>query len=399
MTSTEPGARAPAPDAPSEPTPLELRLMQLVRDHGPITVGDYMADALCHPQHGYYATRDPFGPPKDEAPGGDFTTAPEISQLFGELIGAWLVHAWSEIGEPSAFNLVELGPGRGTLMADILRVAKVRPGFAKAARLFMVEASGRMRYRQQRTLREAGYEPQQGLQQGPQPTEGPEGKGPVWADHLEDVPPGPTLLVANEFFDCLPIRQYVRAAEGWRERVVGLNDDESALAFVLRDAEPPEGAPHGARPEDIYEVSEAGRALAVQIAQRLGAHKGRALIIDYGHGRTGLGDTFQAVKRHAHWPVLKAPGEADVTAHVDFAALARAARGAGARVDGPVRQGDFLRRLGLEQRLARVAEARPDAADDLKAGAARLAAPDQMGHLFKVLAISSEGLGEPAGFS
>ena len=372
----------PAPDA-AEPTPLELRLMQLVRDHGPISVGDYMNDALCHPQHGYYATRDPFGPPKDAEPGGDFTTAPEVSQLFGELIGAWLVHAWSEIGEPSAFNLVELGPGRGTLMADILRVGRVRPGFADAANLFMVEASGRMRYRQQRTLREAGHAPDRA----------------VWADRLEDVPAGPTLLVANEFFDCLPIRQYVRARDGWRERVVGLNEAETALAFTLTDAEVPDGAPHGARPEDIYEVSEAGRALAVQIAERLATHKGRALIVDYGHGRTGLGDTFQAVKRHAHWPVLKAPGEADVTAHVDFAALARAARGAGGRVDGPVRQGDFLRRLGLEQRLARVAEARPEATDSLRAGATRLAAPDQMGSLFKVMAISSASLGEPAGFS
>ena len=377
MSATRPAADAAAP------TPLELRLMQLVRDHGPISVGDYMNDALCHPQHGYYATRDPFGPPKDGEPGGDFTTAPEVSQLFGELVGAWLVHAWSEIGEPSAFNLVELGPGRGTLMTDILRVGAVRPGFAEAANLFMVEASGRMRYRQQRTLAEAGHAADRA----------------VWADRLEDVPAGPTLLVANEFFDCLPIRQYVRARDGWRERVVGLNADETALAFTLTDAEAPGGAPHGARPEDIYEVSEVGRALAVQIAERLAAHKGRALIIDYGHGRTGLGDTFQAVKRHAHWPVLKAPGEADVTAHVDFAALARVARAAGGRVDGPVRQGDFLRRLGLEQRLARVAEARPEAADSLRAGATRLAAPDQMGSLFKVMAISSASLGEPAGFS
>ena len=374
--------------APSEPTPLELRLMQLVRDHGPISVGDYMNDALCHPQHGYYATRDPFGPQKDGQPdgkekGGDFTTAPEISQLFGELIGAWLVHAWSEIGEPSAFNLVELGPGRGTLMADILRVGRVRPGFLEAASLFMVEASGRMRYRQQRTLHEAGHGPDRA----------------VWADRLDDVPPGPTLIVANEFFDCLPIRQYVRAKDGWRERLVGLNAEGTGLAFVLGEAEAPEGAPHGARPEDIYEVSEAGRGLAVQIAERFAAHKGRALIVDYGHGRTGLGDTFQAVKSHAHWPVLRAPGEADVTAHVDFAALARAAREAGARVDGPVRQGDFLGRLGLEQRLAKVALARPDAEAPLRAGAARLVGSDQMGHLFKVLSISAESLGEPAGFS
>ena len=399
MSAARPASDAPdtpdGPDASSRgpsadgPTPLELRLMQLIRDHGPISVGDYMSDALCHPQHGYYATRDPFGPQKEGAPGGDFTTAPETSQLFGELVGAWLVHAWTEIGEPSAFNLVELGPGRGTLMADILRVARVRPGFLEAMSLFMVEASGRMRYRQQRTLHEAGHPV----------SASNEARGAVWADQFEDVPPGPTLLVANEFFDCLPIRQYVRAREGWRERVVGLNDEGSALAVTLREAEAPDGAPPTALPEDIYEVSEAGRAHATQIAGRFAAHKGRALIIDYGHGRTGLGDTFQAVKAHAHWPVLKSPGEADVTAHVDFAALARAARGAGARVDGPVRQGDFLRRLGLEQRLARILEARPEAEAEMRAGAARLAAPDQMGHLFKVMAISADGLGEPAGFS
>ena len=381
MSAAEPKTAPKA--APAEPTPLELRLTQLIRDHGPISVGDYMSDALCHPQHGYYATRDPFGPSKEGQPGGDFTTAPEVSQLFGELVGAWLLHAWSEIGEPSAFNLIELGPGRGTLMADILRVGALRPAFLNAASVFMVEASGRMRYRQQRTLHEAGHARDRA----------------VWADRLDDVPAGPTLLVANEFFDCLPIRQFERASEDWRERLVGLNADGTGLAFVLAEAEPPGDAPHGARPEDIYEVSEAGRALAAQIAERLIAHKGRALIIDYGHGRPGLGDTFQAVKRHAHWPVLASPGEADVTAHVDFSALARAARAGGARVDGPVRQGDFLRRLGIEQRLARVAEARPDAAEALRAGAQRLIAPDQMGHLFKVMAISSDGLGEPAGFS
>ena len=380
------------PKSPPEATPLQERLVQLIRDHGPIRVGDYMTDALCHPQHGYYATRDPFGAPKDGQPGGDFTTAPEISQLFGELVGAWLVHAWTEIGEPSAFNLIELGPGRGTLMTDILRVAKIRPAFLEAAKLFMVEASGRMRYAQQRALREAHPDA---------------AASATWADDLSDVPGGPTLLIANEFFDCLPIRQFVRTAERtetpWRERLVGLNEDETGLAFVLGEEKhaDPGGLPRGAKPEDLFETCEPGQDLARQIAARLGEAKGRALIVDYGHGRSAVGDTFQAVRRHAHWPVLASPGEADVTAHVDFAALSRAAREAGARVDGPVRQADFLERLGIERRLARVMEA---AADDetrevLRSGALRLTEPGGMGGLFKVMAISSDGLGEPAGFS
>ncbi|MBB4659310.1 class I SAM-dependent methyltransferase [Parvularcula dongshanensis] len=372
-------SEAPKP----EPTPLEARLVAAIRHGGPITVGEFMTDALCHQQHGYYATRDPFGR------AGDFTTAPEISQLFGELVGAWLVHAWTEIGEPSVFNLVELGPGRGTLMADVLRVGGVRPGFLKAARLFLVEASGKMRYAQQRTLAAAAPEI---------------AKGAVWADRLSDVPAGPTLILANEFFDCLPIRQFVRTAERsetpWRERLVGLAGDR--LAFVLGETPlpDPQGLPRGAKPESLFETCEAGQQVAEEIAHRFAEAKGRALLIDYGHGRPGFGDTFQAVRSHAHWPVLASPGEADVTAHVDFSALSRKARAAGARVDGPVLQRDFLLRLGLPQRLQKVAAAASDEAKQaLKDGAERLVSPTAMGELFKVMAISSQGIGEPAGFS
>lgn len=373
-----------------EVTPLQERLVQLIKDHGPIRVGDYMTDALSHPQHGYYATRDPFGPKTESGKGGDFTTAPEISQLFGELIGAWLVHAWSEIGEPSQFNLVEMGPGRGTLMADVLRVGKVRPKFLKAAKLWMIENSGRMRYAQQRTLHDKG-EP---------------ATNAVWADKLDDIPPGPALFLGNEFFDCLPVRQFVRTAETgetpWRERLVGLNAERDGLAFVLgQEAHPePAGAPHGARPEDIFEVCEPGQDVMRQLAVRLTEAKGRALFIDYGHGRSGFGDTFQAIRAHRQWPVLASPGEADVTMHVDFGALARRARADGARVDGPVTQADFLKRLGLKQRLGAVAAAADEAAAaDIRAGAERLIHPDQMGQLFKVLAVSSPSLPEPAGFS
>lgn len=379
---------APLPEP--EVTPLQERLVQLIRDHGPIRVGDYMSDALCHPQHGYYATRDPFGARTEDGKGGDFTTAPEISQLFGELVGAWLVHAWTEIGEPSRFNLVEMGPGRGTLMADVLRVGKVRPKFLRAAKLWLIEASGRMRYAQQRTLHDLG-EP---------------AASATWADKIDDIPPGPALFLGNEFFDCLSVRQFVRTAETtetpWRERLVGLNADGDGLAFVLgQEALPePAGAPHGARPEDVFEVCDPGLDVVRQLSGRFAEAKGRALFIDYGHGRSGFGDTFQAVRGHRQWPVLASPGEADVTCHVDFGALARRARADGARVDGPVSQADFLKRLGLAQRLEAIAKvADAAAAADIRAGAERLIHPDQMGQLFKVMAISSAGLGEPPGFS
>jgi SAM-dependent MidA family methyltransferase len=373
---------APASDHPKPTrTPLEGRLLSLIADNGPISVGDFMADALAHPQHGYYSTEEPFGTH------GDFVTAPEVSQIFGELVGAWLVDSWEAIGAPSLFQLVEFGPGRGTLMSDILRVGAIRPAFLEAARITMIESSGRLRVRQRQTLDNRHSHI-------------------VWRDSPDDIPPGPMLAVANEFFDCLPIRQFVYTAAGkWRERLVGCDGDgETArLCFVLSKEEYDErpGAPTRPAPEDIYEECEAGRQLVETLAERLTAHKGRLLILDYGHGRTGVGDTFQAVKRHDYVHPLHMPGQVDVTAHVDFAALARTARQAGIRVDGPVRQGDFLRRLGLEQRLEALKAA---AADDtvrqsLERGAQRIAASDQMGDLFKAMAISSPTLPEPPGFS
>ncbi|GGY39714.1 class I SAM-dependent methyltransferase [Parvularcula lutaonensis] len=362
------------------PTPLETRLVKLIRDHGPIRVGDFMTDALIHPQHGYYATQTALGAQ------GDFTTSPEISQVFGELIGSWLVHSWEAMGAPSAFNLVELGPGRGTLMSDILRVAKVRPRFLQAVHVYMIEASGRMRYAQKHLLAETGVTI-------------------TWADKLEDVPLGPTLLVANEFFDCLPIRQFVRTASDgdtpWRERLVGLTDDDR-LAFVLSEKEygGQQGMPPGAKPEDIFETCSVGGEIIAEIGHRLRDAKGRALIIDYGHGRAGYGDTLQAMKGHQFWPVLQKPGLADVTAHVDFSALARRARAEELRTDGPVRQGDFLERLGLKLRLEAVAKGIADEKkrEEFVSGGLRLIDRDGMGSLFKVLALSPKGSPVPPGF-
>lgn len=366
----------PPPDATGSAaaSPLEERLRTLIKAQGPISVADYMADALGHPHYGYYMTGAPIGAE------GDFTTAPEISQIFGELIGAFLVQSWIDLGEPAHFNLVELGPGRGVMMADILRAARMRPAFRAAAELWLVETSGRLRHEQSRRL--STFDPN-------------------WTDRFAGVPAAPTLIVANEFFDCLPIRQFVRVRGGWRERLVGLDDDGARLAFTLAPTppappfSPPEDAPEGA----ILELCEAGVELAASIGAFLTAHQGRALFIDYGHPQTGLGETLQAVRRHAFWPPLAAPGLADLTAHVDFEALMRAAVDAGAEVAGPVTQGALLARLGIAERATRLAAGKTE--DDAAAiftGASRLSAPEEMGEIFKALVISSPRLPPPPGF-
>lgn len=361
-----------------EATPLEERLIALIKSRGPITIADYMEDALFHPHDGYYTSQAPIGAK------GDFTTAPEISQIFGELIGLWLVQSWTEMGAPQAFNLVELGPGRGVLMQDILRAAKLRPAFLDAAHVWLVETSGRLRHEQQRRLRGAGI-------------------ATDWADSFTDIPPAPSLIVANEFFDCLPIRQFVRTATGWRERLVGLDASGDSLAFV--EAATPPLATLSLPDTDqiakgaIYETGEAAEQMVDEIASALVAHGGRALIIDYGHLGAGAGETLQAVRRHASWPVLAAPGRADITAHVNFDRLIGAAFGAGAAAHGPVPQGEFLERLGLSARLERLCGGKsPAEIADIFAGAHRISAPSAMGELFKVVCLGAPGLAEPAGF-
>lgn len=361
-----------------ETTPLEERLIALIKSRGPISVADYMEDALLHPHDGYYTSQAPIGAK------GDFTTSPEISQIFGELIGLWLVQSWIDMGSPDAFNLVELGPGRGVLMQDILRAAKLRPAFLDAAHVWLVETSGRLRHEQQRRLRDAGI-------------------ATDWADAFSDIPPAPVLIVANEFFDCLPIRQFVRTETGWRERLVGIDESGGALAFTLAETPPlpsinlPDAAT--AARGDIFEIGAASEEMIEEISRSLVEHGGRALIIDYGHLHSGAGDTLQAVRRHAYWPVLASPGRADITAHVNFERIARAAFAAGAAAHGPVSQGDFLQRLGLPMRLERLSFGKaPEEAADLFAGAHRISSPAQMGELFKALCISAPGLPEPEGF-
>ncbi len=364
--------------AVSGDTPLGRRLTRLIAETGPITVADYMAHCLGDPEYGYYLAREPFGP------AGDFVTAPEISQMFGELIGASLAEAWNAAGRPATVRLVELGPGRGTLSADMLRTLRLVPDLVAAATLHLVETSPRLRAIQAETLIAAPV-------------------GTHWHDRLDTVPAGFTLAVANEFFDALPVRQFVRTDTAWQERVVGL-DADGRLAFGLGPGAlaacelPPRlrEAPAGS----ILEVSPASIAVMQTLADRIARDGGAALVIDYGHAVTGLGETLQAVARHAYADPLEAPGEADLTAHVDFAALARAARSAGAAAHGPIGQGAFLSALGLAQRAARLsrgADAATRAA--IAAAADRLAAPGEMGTLFKVLAVTPQGAAPPPPFA
>ncbi len=352
-------------------TPLARKLRLLIEANGPLTVADYMAHCLGDPAHGYYMTRDPLGAD------GDFVTAPEVSQMFGEIVGAWLVEAWRLAGSPSPFRLVELGPGRGTLMADVLRVAMRVPEFSGAVSVHLVETSPALSARQRETLARSGHEA-------------------GWHARFSEVPDGPLFLVANEFFDALPIRQFVRTEQEWRERVVGL-DAEGRLAFGigaggLRLADGPPDATPGA----VLELRPAADALTGEIAGRIIAHGGAALVIDYGHATTAAGDTLQALKGHGFADPLAAPGEADLTAHVDFAALAGSAGRSGAAVHGPIAQGAFLLALGLLERAARLGSDADDAArETLRSAANRLAGPEEMGTLFKVMALTRPGIRPP----
>ena len=347
-------------------TPLEQVLAEVIRAEGPLRIDRYMGLCLGHPQHGYYITRDPLGET------GDFITAPEVSQVFGELIGVWAVGVWAAMGQPEAFNLVELGPGRGTLMADVLRtVRKAAPGFASAARLHLVETSPVLRQKQRAVV----------------------GTGATWHDRLEDVPEGPMILIANEFFDAIPIRQFERREGVWRERVIGLADDRLSLGVggIVPGSMGKDG--------DILEFAPARDEVAREIGVRLAAHAGAALIIDYGHLHTAPGDTLQAMRDHRFVALTEAPGEADLTSHVDFEKLAHAVAEAGALVQPGMTQRDFLRAMGLEQRVAQLQGKADDATRaTLARQMARLADEAQMGNLFKVLCVTSPGMSAPYPF-
>ena len=313
----------------------------------------------------YYAARDPLG--------RDFTTAPEISQVFGELIGLCLADGWERAGRP-AVAYAELGPGRGTLAADALR-AMTRAGLTPPVHL--VEFSPVLRAAQAERLPQA-----------------------EWHATIDALPEQPLLLIANEFLDALPIRQIIRTGAGWRERLVASQD---TLFLPVPGQEPLDALiPPGladAPPGSIVETSPAQVAAVRQIARRIVAHGGAALLIDYGYEGPAVGDTLQAIRDGKPANPFDAPGEADLTAHVDFGTLAEAARAEGAAVHGPVEQGRFLHALGLDSRVSALARTHPERAEELLAQRNRLAAPDQMGSLFKVLAITHPDWPQPAGFA
>lgn len=348
-------------------TVLGERIAAKVAADGPMRLDRFMALCLGHPELGYYITRDPLGA------AGDFTTAPEISQMFGEMIGAWSAQVWLDLGAPPRFVLAELGPGRGTLMQDALRAAGRLPGFLDAVDLWLVETSPALRARQAERL--APHAPQ-------------------WAAQIAELPDGPAIILANEFFDALPIRQFQRLDVLWRERLVGL--EAGRLAFTWDRSRPDPildrrfpGAEDGA----IVEISPSGEAIAAHLGRRIAEAGGAALFIDYG-ADAGVGDTLQALRAHRPEDPLHAPGEADLTAHVGFAALAAAARPA--RAYGTIGQGLFLERLGITARAQALARAGGTAGEAVAVAHRRLTHPQEMGNLFRVLALSSAG--PPPGF-
>ena len=348
--------------AVAEAAPVRLslaeRLSRMIAQDGPLSQAEYMAICLHDPADGYYATRPGLGAE------GDFITAPEVSQMFGELIGLWAMGVWRALGRPSRVALAELGPGSGALASDLMRAARLDPDFLKAIELWLVEASPVLQARQFACL---------------------SAHRPRFAAWIDDLPQdAPLIVVGNEFLDCFGARAFVRQYSQWLERRIGL-DEDGRLAFGL--APPPSGfegpdeAPDGA----VFEASPAQTAVAAMIAQRLAAQGGACLLIDYGRAEPGFGDTFQALRAHQRVDPLQTPGAADLTVHVDFPGVADAMRAAGAQVAPVVTQAAWLDAMGLPQRAEALARARPDLADTLSRQVERLTAPGQMGALFKVL--------------
>ncbi len=340
-----------------------------------MSVADWMHACLADPEHGYYMTRDPLGR------AGDFTTSPEISQMFGELLGLWAAVVWQQMGSPVTVKLVELGPGRGTLMADALRAAASVPDFLTAAEVHMVETSPVLRTAQQKMLEDAAV-------------------SCTWHDGVAEIPAGPMIVLANEFLDALPVRQLVRVDGAWCERVVGYGDD----GFVFETGAPIDNAPVPDGLEDapggaVFEVSPAVEHVTQALAARLATDGGAALLIDYGHDSPGLGDTLQAVKGHSYADPLTTPGECDLTAHVDFAMVAVTAASAGARAWGPLGQGELLERLGIGARAAQLlAGADKKQAENIAKARHRLTADDGMGRLFRAIALTHLRQPAPPGF-
>jgi NADH dehydrogenase [ubiquinone] 1 alpha subcomplex assembly factor 7 len=360
-------------------SPLEADIRRLIKSTGPMPVWRYMDLCLTHPEHGYYVARDPLGRE------GDFITSPEVSQMFGELLGLWAASVWKAMGAPETVRLIELGPGRGTLMMDALRAIRILPPFYLACHVHLVEINTLLRDKQRMAL--TGV------------------KNIHWHDSIDEVPDGPSIIFANEYFDVLPIHQMVRKETGWHERVIGI-DSAGRLAYGAAAEPTPRfevllpplvrAAPVGA----VFEWRPNSEIM--KITSRVRDFGGAALIIDYGHLRSDAGDTFQAIARHSFTDPLRSPGLSDVTAHVDFQALALAVEDIGGRVHGPVEQGAFLRRLGIETRaVTLMTKATPQMSEDIAGGLKRLTDSGRggMGSLFKVLGVSDPALTQLAGLT
>ncbi len=360
-------------------SPIEAEIRRRITAAGPMPVAQFMSLCLTHPQHGYYITRDPFGAR------GDFITAPEISQMFGELLGLWCAATWQLMGSPENIRLVELGPGRGTMMLDALRAVQIVPQFRKALVAHMVEISPTLEQRQRQALSAIDV-----------PTE--------WHQSLDQVPDGPTIILANEFIDALPVHQAVMCVDGWHERVIRIAEDGSLQFSHARDpiALFEQMLPPRLRDAAIGDIFEwRGDRIALEIGRRVMRSHGAALLIDYGHLESAVGDTLQAVGRQAYADPLQAPGALDLTAHVDFQALAQTAQSFGARVHGPITQATLLRRLGIETRADALTKGAPLSKNsEVKNALARLTSEDAtgMGRMFKAIAFADPALGELPGF-
>ena len=354
----------------------ELSLAQQIdtqiRTTGPMSLATYMTLCLTHPRQGYYAVGRPIGAD------GDFITAPEISQMFGELIGFFFVNLWQQMGQPTSFTLLELGPGRGTLMQDALRAASRADGFENALHLQLFDTNKLLRAEQEKRL--GSY-------------------SPYWASDIDAVSDDPLFVVANEFFDALPIKQFVKTDDGWHERLVGLHEGQRTFGLsptpIAETAAPPEV--HGAFAGEILELSPAAADTMQRISRKIALQGGAILALDYGYERTSTGETLQAVKSHAFADVLEAPGDADISAHVNFGVLAASAKATGLAVAPLAHQGEWLLKLGLGERAKTLARSNPSEAGNIARAVERLTSPQHMGTLFKVLCAHSPGL-KPAGF-
>ncbi len=367
-------------------TLLAMKLKTRIEQEGPLTLHDYMQACLGDPEFGYYIASEPFGAH------GDFITAPDVCQIFGELLGLWCVQVWNELGKPSSCKLIELGPGRGALMSDALRAASLVPEFLQSVEVHFVETSKALRAEQKRRITSQAAEHGRELTQL------------FWHDRLQDVPPGPSLLLANEFLDALPIRQYQFKLGAWFERLVGL-DDTGAFTYVL--AQYPSNDPddlslmqRAPAEGDVLATRPATKALLKEITKRASTHPFHGLFVDYGYGKRAFGGSFQAIKNHQFADPLRDQGLVDLTAHVDFSSLVQIANELKLEASGPVTQRDFLIALGVRERAAQLMQAQENisGAEQFMTGLQRLIDPDQMGSLFKVVALYGAGQVKGPGF-